>query len=79
MFGINYFTIPDYLVVAATLLFSLGVGIYHSLVGNKTNEDLLVGGRSMGSIPIAISVSLSKCPKTVTPLFTNCWFNPLLR
>ena len=40
----------DYSVVGATLLFSLLIGVYYAIGSkNKTNEDLLVGGRRSGS------------------------------
>ncbi|XP_021965091.2 sodium-coupled monocarboxylate transporter 1 isoform X1 [Folsomia candida] len=46
----------DWVVVAATLGASLAIGIYYALKGNKSNEDLLVGGRNMAVLPVAASV-----------------------
>ena len=50
------FGIVDYGVVAATLLFSLIIGIYYACASKQTNEDLLVGGRNMRVWPVACSI-----------------------
>jgi len=56
----NYLTVLDYCVVAGTLLFSLGIGVYYAIRGKKgNNEELLAGGRSMGAIPVAASILVS--------------------
>jgi len=50
----NSFTWVDYGVVIATLLFSLCIGLYYAFgAKQRTNEDLLLGGKSMGIAPIA--------------------------
>ena len=47
----------DYVVVGATLLFSILIGVYYAVIAKQaTNEDLLVGGRNMGIMPIAASM-----------------------
>jgi len=44
-------------VVAATLLFSVFIGIYYGCIAKQqTNDDLLLGGKSMGIAPIAASM-----------------------
>ncbi|CAL8115700.1 unnamed protein product [Orchesella dallaii] len=53
----NLFEWPDYVVVAATLLFSVFIGIYYGCIAKQqTNDDLLLGGKSMGIAPIAASM-----------------------
>ncbi|ODN04385.1 Sodium-coupled monocarboxylate transporter 1 [Orchesella cincta] len=53
----NLFEWPDYAVVAATLLFSVFIGIYYGFIAKQqTNDDLLLGGKSMGIAPIAASM-----------------------
>jgi SSS family transporter len=56
MSGINHFGIIDYIVVAATLLISLFIGIYYATISKNTTEDLLVGGRGLGALPVAASI-----------------------
>ena len=53
--------IVDYLVFAATLVSSLGIGIYFSLTGGKrrTNAEYLLGNRAMGIIPVTLSLMVS--------------------
>ena len=53
--------IVDYLVFAATLVISLGIGIYFSLTGGKqrTNAEYLLGNRAMGIIPVTLSLMVS--------------------
>ena len=48
----------DYLVFTASILVSLGVGIYHALAkgGQTTTESYLLGDRKMHFIPVAISL-----------------------
>ncbi|OXA44023.1 Sodium-coupled monocarboxylate transporter 1 [Folsomia candida] len=56
MAGVNYFGILDYVAVVGTLCLSLGIGLYYACAGKQTNEDMLVGGRSMNPIAIAASM-----------------------
>jgi len=51
----------DYVVFAVVLLISLGIGIYQACSGGrqKTNDEYLIGNRSMGMIPICISLIVS--------------------
>ncbi len=58
-FGVNHFSYIDYIIVTATLLVSLGIGLYHGYASKQTTEDLLVGGRSMGPLPIACSMMVT--------------------
>jgi len=58
MAGKSYFGLIDYVAVALTLLISLGIGLYHAIRGRgkETSEDLLMGGRKMTALPIAMSM-----------------------
>lgn len=53
--GTNYFGTADYALLIATLLVSLLIGLYHGYFGNRTNEDLLMGGRNLSLLPVAAS------------------------
>ena len=50
--------VVDYLVFAATLVISLGIGVYHSLAGGKqqTTDEYLLGDRQMRLIPVTMSM-----------------------
>lgn len=54
----NYFAWQDYSVVGSMLLISCGVGIFYGFVGKKqkTADDFLLGGSSMGTWPMAMSL-----------------------
>jgi Na+/proline symporter len=55
MLNQNFLGIVDYIVVAFCLLFSLFIGVFFATRGRKTsnNDELLVGNRNMGPIPVA--------------------------
>ncbi|NXP14131.1 SC5A8 protein, partial [Thinocorus orbignyianus] len=55
------FTVWDYVVFAAMLLVSAIIGIYYAFAGGgqKTSKDFLMGGRSMSSVPVALSLTAS--------------------
>ncbi len=57
--GDNYFGITDYILLGATLLVSLLIGLYYGYVNKSTNEELLVGGRNMSIFPVAASVMVT--------------------
>lgn len=61
MLNQNFLGIVDYIVVAFCLLFSLFIGIFFATKGRKTsnNEELLVGNRNLGAIPVAASILVS--------------------
>ena len=48
----------DYLVFSASILVSIGVGIYHAIVrgGQNTTEKYLLGDRKLHYIPVTISL-----------------------
>lgn len=48
------FSVVDYVVFGAMLFVSLMIGVYHAFRGGRTNEDYLMGGHSIGVIPMAI-------------------------
>ena len=50
----------DYTVVGGTLLFSLFIGIYYAFGSrNKTQEDMLVGGRRLVMVHVTLNARLS--------------------
>nr|XP_056701810.1 sodium-coupled monocarboxylate transporter 1-like [Euleptes europaea] len=51
----------DYVVFAAMLLISAGIGIYYAFAGGgqKTSAEFLMGGRSMHAVPVALSLTAS--------------------
>ena len=56
-----HFTVVDFIVFSLTLLASMGIGIFYSRAGGaqQNNNEYLMAGRSMSSIPVAISVLAS--------------------
>ncbi|XP_046559505.1 uncharacterized protein LOC124268556 [Haliotis rubra] len=59
--GRHSFHIADYAVFGATILISLGIGLYFALSGGrqKTTSEFLVGGRAMKFLPVAVSLMVS--------------------
>ncbi|XP_012943004.1 sodium-coupled monocarboxylate transporter 1 [Aplysia californica] len=57
----NEFTAWDYVVFAAMLLVSIGIGIYFAIRGRRQTSqgDYLLASRSLGVIPVAISILVS--------------------
>jgi Na+/pantothenate symporter len=53
------FSTVDYIVFAIVLVLSFAIGIYHSFKHSGNNEEYLMGGRSIGIIPMAISLCAS--------------------
>ena len=51
----------DYLVFIATLILALGVGVYYALAGdkNKTTDSYLMANRSLGVLPVTLSMFMS--------------------
>ncbi|XP_060101235.1 sodium-coupled monocarboxylate transporter 1-like [Heteronotia binoei] len=51
----------DYVVFAAMLLISAGIGIYYAFAGGgqKTSREFLMGGRRMSALPVALSLTAS--------------------
>ncbi|XP_046353961.2 sodium-coupled monocarboxylate transporter 2-like [Haliotis rufescens] len=51
----------DYLVFGCTLLIPACVGFYHAVTDRKKNSpsDFLVGSRQMGTVPVALSVTVT--------------------
>jgi Na+/proline symporter len=52
---------PDYVILAAFLLASLGIGLYHSLTGGrqKTTQEFIMANRKLGILPTAMSLFVS--------------------
>ncbi|XP_063913872.1 sodium-coupled monocarboxylate transporter 2-like isoform X2 [Zophobas morio] len=57
----NTFSWADYLVLGIMLLVSCGIGIFYGFVGQKqtSGSDFLLGGSSMGTFPMAMSLAAS--------------------
>ncbi|RZC38845.1 SSF domain containing protein, partial [Asbolus verrucosus] len=57
----NSFTWPDYLVLATMLIVSCGIGLFYGFIGSKhtSSDDFLLGGSSMGTFPMAMSLAAS--------------------
>ncbi|XP_048246724.1 sodium-coupled monocarboxylate transporter 1-like isoform X1 [Haliotis rufescens] len=55
------FHIVDYVVFGATILISLGIGLYFAMSGGRqrTTSEFLVGGRAMKFLPVAVSLMVS--------------------
>lgn len=55
----NTFNWADYCVLAAMLIVSCGIGIFYGFFGPKqeTSSDFLLGGSSMGTFPMAMSLA----------------------
>ncbi|KAL8221747.1 UNVERIFIED_CONTAM: Sodium-coupled monocarboxylate transporter 1 [Gekko kuhli] len=51
----------DYVVFAAMLLISAGIGLYYAFAGGvqKTSREFLMGGRRMSAVPVALSLTAS--------------------
>ena len=53
---IKKFGSDDYVILALMLLVSLLIGVYFAWKGQKSNADYLLGGKSMGVLPMAMSL-----------------------
>lgn len=58
---LHYFSWADYSVLAAMLLISCGIGMFYGFFTKKqeTSQDFLLGGSSMGTVPMAMSLAAS--------------------
>ena len=58
---LNYFTWVDYTVLTAMLVISCLIGTFYGFFSKKqeTSEDFLLGGSSMGTFPMAMSLAAS--------------------
>lgn len=55
----NSFSWPDYLVLGSMLIISCGIGVFYGFFAGeqKTSSDFLLGGSSMGTFPMAMSLA----------------------
>lgn len=55
------FVAADYVVFAAVLIISLGIGVYYAWAGskNQTTSEFLMASRSMGTLPVSLSLLAS--------------------
>ncbi|XP_046475986.1 sodium-coupled monocarboxylate transporter 1 [Neodiprion pinetum] len=58
---LHYFSWADYAVLATMLIVSCGIGLFYGFFTTKqeTSEDFLLGGSSMGTFPMAMSLAAS--------------------
>ncbi len=49
----------DWTLFACLIALSLGIGIVTGLRGNKTTEDVLMGGRNLSVFPVTMSIFMS--------------------
>jgi len=56
---ITKFGAANYVVFAAMLLVSAGIGVFFWWKGQKNTEDFLMAGRSMGTVPMTLSLVAS--------------------
>lgn len=58
---LHYFSWPDYTVLASMLIISCLIGTFYGFFAKKqeTSEDFLLGGSSMGTFPMAMSLAAS--------------------
>lgn len=49
----------DYTVLAAMLIISCAIGVFYGYIGEKqtSSDDFLLGGSSMGTVPMALSLA----------------------
>ncbi|CAG9823599.1 unnamed protein product [Phaedon cochleariae] len=58
--GKNTFSWEDYLVLGAMLVISCGIGVFYGCFDkNQNSEDFLLGGSTMGTFPMAMSLAAS--------------------
>src|SRR6218665_1023531 len=52
---------PDYLILVAFLVISVGIGVYHSLTGGRqrTTSEFIMANRSLKVLPTALSLLVS--------------------
>ena len=53
------FSTVDYVVFGSILAVSFGIGIYQAFKSSSNNEDYVMGGHSIGIVPMAISLCAS--------------------
>ena len=58
---LHYFSWVDYTVLAAMLIISCLIGTFYGFFSKKqeTSQDFLLGGSSMGTFPMAMSLAAS--------------------
>lgn len=56
---LNRFGWEDYSVLSAMLIISVGIGMFYGFFsgGHKSSEDFLLGGSTMGTFPMAMSLA----------------------
>src|SRR5688572_21788004 len=57
----DYLSWPDYLILVAFFVISVGIGVYHSLTGGrqKTTSEFIMANRSLKVLPTALSLLVS--------------------
>ena len=52
-------SVVDYVVFGGMLAVAFGIGVYHAIRSSGNNEEFIMGSRSMGIVPMAISLCAS--------------------
>ncbi len=68
---IDKFGWEEYVVFALMLGVSAAIGIYFWWRGQKNNAEFLMGGRSMGTLPMSMSLLARYHPPNVSLLFNR--------
>ena len=57
----SYFHWADYVVFIATLVISLGIGVFQAFIGDrqKTTKEYLTGNRQLHLVPVTLSMFMS--------------------
>ena len=53
------FSVADYAIFGIMLFISFGIGVYHASKSSKNNDEFVMGSRSFGVLPMAISLCAS--------------------
>src|SRR5678816_1708257 len=57
----DYLTWPDYLILVAFFVISIGIGVYHAFTGGrqKTTTEFIMANRSLKVLPTSLSLLVS--------------------
>lgn len=80
----KHFTVLDYVIFGVLLLASVGIGLYHALIGGRqrTTQEFLMADRSMRCLPVSLSliasfqsaVAIIGVPAEIYTNGTQYWF-----
>lgn len=80
----KHFTVVDYVIFGVLLVASVGIGLYHALIGGRqrTTQEFLMADRSMRCLPVSLSliasfqsaVAIIGVPAEIYTNGTQYWF-----